>query len=153
MDIIRRNTDYALRAMLNLTGNYGSGAVPTGHIALQEDIAYQLTCKLMQRLQKAKLVKSRMGPTGGFELARKPSEINLLQIIEAIQGPVSLNRCLLSRNSCPRSNKCAITGKLMQLQTNIEDSLEKITLNQLVSAKAGKPKRGPKAGRGKGKIK
>jgi len=41
----------------------------------------------------------------------------------------------------------------MQLQTNIEDSLEKITLNQLVSAKAGKSKQGPKAGRGKGKIK
>jgi Rrf2 family protein len=140
MDIIRRNTDYALRAMINLAGNLQNGPVSTRQIAEDEDISYQLACKLMQILQKKKLVKSSMGPTGGFELARQPSKINLLQIIEVVQGPLRLNRCLLSTDNCPRKPSCPVHKKMKLLQTYIQKSLRNITLSELLKD-GSKPKK------------
>ena len=79
--------------MVNLARNYDIGLVSSRTIALQEKVPYQLACKLMQKLHKAKLIKSAMGPKGGFSLSRKPGKITLLQIIGAVQEPLSLNRC------------------------------------------------------------
>ena len=132
MDILRRNTDYALRAMVNLAGHYGEEPVSTRDISQSEDISYQLTCKLMQKLNNAGLVKSSMGPNGGFVLSRTPTKITLAEIIDVIQGPLSLNRCLLGENVCPRQSSCPITVKLAKLQKNIGDYLQSITLDELL---------------------
>jgi Rrf2 family iron-sulfur cluster assembly transcriptional regulator len=143
MDIIRRNTDYAMRAMVNLAGHYGEDPVSTRDIAQCEDISYQLACKLMQRLNNAGLVKSSMGPNGGFALSRKPVKINLAEIIVAIQGPLSLSRCLLGKNVCPKQSSCPINAKLTKLQKNISDYLQSVTLDELLhhqGVKRGKTK-------------
>ena len=144
MDIIRRNTDYALRAMVNLAGHYGEGPVSTREIAQSEDISYQLACKLMQKLNNAGLVKSIMGPSGGFFLSRTPQKISLAEIIEVIQGPLSLSRCLLGKNVCTKQSRCPISGKLTKLQKNISDYLQGVTLDELLkhqSTKQSKTKR------------
>jgi Rrf2 family protein len=132
MDILRRNTDYALRAMVNLAGHYGEDPVSTRDISQSEDISYQLACKLMQKLNNAGLVKSSMGPNGGFVLSRTPGKINLAEIIDAIQGPLSLSKCLLGENVCKKQNNCPITVKLTKLQKNIGDYLQSITLDELL---------------------
>ncbi len=132
MDILRRNTDYALRAMVKLAGHYGEDPISTREIAECEDISYQLTCKLMQRLNNAGLVQSTMGPNGGFVLSRKPAKINLAEIIGAIQGPLSLSRCLFGENVCKKQNECPIYIKLTKLQNNISEYLQSITLDELL---------------------
>lgn len=131
MDIVRRNTDYAMRAMVHLACNNGDAMVSTRIIAEKEDISYQLACKLMQRLSNAGLVKSSMGPTGGFTLGRAPEKINLLEIIEAVQGPVSVNRCLVKGQGCERQPECPVSGTLEQLQEHIESFLTKTTLEKI----------------------
>ena len=141
MDIVRRNTDYALRAMLNLAGHYGNGTVSAREVARQGGIPYQLACKLLQRLGKAKLIKSSMGPKGGFSLSKEPSKISLLQVIETIQGPVRLNRCLLSMKGCPRQRGCPVKPKLAELQKTIGDYLGSIKLDELVKTSRVKTKR------------
>ncbi|MBN1806759.1 MAG: Rrf2 family transcriptional regulator [Sedimentisphaerales bacterium] len=132
MDILRRNTDYALRAMVNLAGHYGQEPVSTREISRREDISYQLACKLMQRLNNAGLVKSTMGPNGGFVLNRNPKKINLAEIINVIQGPLSLSRCLLGENACPKQKHCPITKKLTKLQKDISDYLQSVTLDEIL---------------------
>jgi Rrf2 family protein len=84
-----------------------------------------------------------MGPSGGFALSRKPAKINLAEIIVAIQGPLSLSRCLLGDNVCPKQNRCPITTKLTKLQKNISDYLQSVTLDELLhhqGTKKGKTK-------------
>ncbi len=140
MDIIRRNTDYALRAMVNLARNFDKGPVSSRTIADQENVPYQLACKLMQKLNNAKLVTSYMGPKGGFGLSREPSKINLLEIIETVQAPISLNRCMLSKQICPQQKHCTVRPRLVELQKYIGNFLSNITLDELVSDRTKKGK-------------
>ena len=97
MNILRQNTDYALRAMANLAGRYGSGSVSTRRISDEEGISYEFTAKIMQNLHAAGLVTSTMGPKGGFSLAKAPDEITLLEVVSALQGEVCVNKCFLQK--------------------------------------------------------
>jgi Rrf2 family protein len=136
MDVVRRNTDYALRAMIYLAEHYSNGTASAKELARQGDIPYQLVCKLLQRLNNAKLVKSSRGARGGFQLNRGPADITVLKVIEVIQGRLRLNRCLLSSNKCPRQKKCPVRVKLAELQKTISSYLGSITLDEL--AKKGR---------------
>jgi Rrf2 family iron-sulfur cluster assembly transcriptional regulator len=131
MDIVRRNTDYALRAMAHLAKNYGGESISTRVISEREDISYQLACKLMQKMNDAGLVTSTMGPKGGFTLSKDPSQINLLEIIQAVQGPLSVNKCLAEQDSCSRQELCPLTGKMKELQDYIVNFLSDATLGDL----------------------
>lgn len=139
-DVVRRNTDYAVRLMVNLAKRYGEGPISTRTAATEERVSYQLACKLMQSLQKAGLLRSAMGPKGGFSLGRKPSEISLRDVIGAIQGPISISRCVLIPKSCTKSTKCSVRDRLADLQKGINDSLAKITLGELVNKPTAKGK-------------
>ena len=132
MDIIRRNTDYALRAAVELAGNYDGGPVNVKQIAGRCRIPYQLSCKLLQRLHKAGIVKSEMGPAGGFTLGRSPSKITVRQVVEAIQGPVRLSKCLVSKSFCGLSRCCPVNSELGRLQDKINKFLNGLTLKNLI---------------------
>lgn len=138
MDILRRNTDYALRLMVNLARRYGDGDASTRALAQAEEVSYQLACKLMQQLHAAGLVESSMGPKGGFRLCREPAEINIREIIEAIQGPLRLNRCLLSRDACPRGDACPVRAKMGELQSQMDEYLGSVALEELVQGRGVK---------------
>jgi Rrf2 family protein len=139
MDILRRNTDYALRLMLGLTRHQEeNGSVSTRLLAEEQDVSYQLACKLMQQLHDARLVSSCMGPKGGFRLGRRPAEINLLEIIEVVQGPLSLNRCLAKGGACSRSKVCPMRGRIGELQGRMGEYLGGITLEELASSQGAK---------------
>ena len=138
MDIIRRNTDYALRAAVELAGRFGGEPVSTKEIADRQQIPYQLACKLMQRLHKAGIVKSTMGPSGGFILCKNPSKITVRRLVEIIQGPVRLNNCKL----CRLCRCCTISPELTRLQGKINEFLDSLTLKQLADTNGkNKPKR------------
>lgn len=142
MDIIRRNTDYALRTAVELAGRFDGEPVSTKEIADRQQIPYQLACKLLQRLHKAGIVKSEMGPSGGFILCKNPSKITVRRLVEIIQGPVRLNNCKL----CRLSRCCNISPELARLQGKINEFLDGLTLRQLADTnglkKSAKSKRG-----------
>jgi len=104
-------------------------------LASDGHFSYQLGCKLLQKLHKAKLVKSSMGPKGGFTLSREPSKITLMQIIKVLQGGVRLNRCLLDGEGCEFESDCKINTKLSCLQLYIDGYLDGITLAEIARAK------------------
>ena len=105
-------------------------------LAEQQHFSYQLACKLLQKLTRAGLVESIMGARGGYLLTRKPAEIDLQEVIEVIQGPLSLSRCLLGADACCKSQSCPIRDKLGELQGQMAKFLGGTTLADLVQAKS-----------------
>ena len=136
MDVLRRNTDYALRMMVNLTSYFNGEFISARQLASEGNFSYQLGCKILQKLHNAKLVKSNMGPKGGFALSRKPSEINLMEIIIALQGGIRLNRCLLGGEGCEFESECEINTKLACLQLYIDGYLGGITLEEILRSQS-----------------
>ena len=131
MDVIRRNTDYALRLIVGLVENFGRPPVSARQLARSQKVSHALARKLLQKLSSAKLVASSMGAGGGFELAKKPEKISLYQVVAAIQGSICLNRCVPDAKSCPKRPACKIRKKLVALQKYIEEYLKNITLDEL----------------------
>ena len=123
--------------MVHLARAYGEGPVSAAAIAEAQQYSYQLACKLLQRLVKAGLVRSCMGINGGYALARAPERIGLMEVIEVIQGPLSLSPCLLGDAACPNRKVCPIRGKLGELQGQMAGFLGGTSLTDLLKAKSG----------------
>jgi len=134
VDLIRRNTDYALRLTAALAAQYDSGKVLSARALSQvHNVPYTLACKLLQKYQQAGFIKSVMGPRGGFALARRPSEITLLELIETIQGNMKVNRCMAGPHICSLREECPLHPKLADLQEEIQRYLRNTTLAELVN--------------------
>jgi len=118
--------------MVNLASHFNGEFISARQLANEGNFSYQLRCKILQKLHNAKLVKSNMGPKGGFALSRKPSEITLMEIIIALQGGIRLNRCLLGGEGCEFEPECEINTKLACLQLYIDGYLGGITLEEIL---------------------
>jgi Rrf2 family protein len=132
MDILRRNTDYALRLMVSLAKHGPDASVSTRMLAEEQEVPYQLACKLMQQLHAARLVESCMGARGGFRLGRGPAEVSLLDVVEVVQGRLSLNRCLLNKSCCPSTATCPVRARMGELQARMDEYLGGVTLADLI---------------------
>ena len=117
MELIRRDTDYALRLAAKMAKEYAGGKALSARAMAQENrVSYPLTCKLLQKMVQAGIVESTMGPKGGFRLAHEPAEIALADIVEAVQGPISVNKCSDAKFGCPMQCECGLHPKMMDLQ-------------------------------------
>jgi len=131
MPIIKRETDYALRALVRLarTGDF----MPVSALAESEDTPGDFLRKIMQALNRAGIVESRQGPFGGYRLARPPARLSLLQVLEAVQGPLVVNECFEAPEICSRSSGCPLRSHLSQLQRNICEQMERMRLSDILN--------------------
>jgi len=86
---IGRSTGYGLLAIAHIAKNRGKNLVMSQDISRQYDIPLEYLLKILQQLVRANLLKSKRGPNGGFALAKSPNKISLVQIIEAVDGPMT----------------------------------------------------------------
>jgi Rrf2 family protein len=107
---ISRKIDYGLRAMIYLASVVPGAIVPFREIARQMDVPEDFLAKILKTLVDAGLVRSARGPHGGYVLARSPSEVSFLDVIEAVEGPVALNTCLDGEDACGHSVLCTMTA-------------------------------------------
>jgi Rrf2 family protein len=135
MPLIHRDTDYAVRVLVRLAVEKGVRSVP--ELAQAEDAPVEFLRKIMQRLQHAGLVRSRRGPFGGYELARNPSGVTLLQVVQAVQGDVLVNQCLGWGGPCPREGTCPLRPRLEEIQQELTGRLSEITLAQIAADAVG----------------
>ncbi|MHC4882311.1 MAG: RrF2 family transcriptional regulator [Planctomycetota bacterium] len=137
MELIRRDTDYAFRLAAQLATAYGEDTALSARVLAEDnDVSYALACKILQKLTHAGIVESVMGPKGGFRLAKKPEKIAFSQLIEAVQGPVTVNKCLMGGFKCPRKGKCPARPKMAELQNKINGYLNGLTLKEFVETGA-----------------
>lgn len=133
---ITKAADYGLRAMYRLGQTPRDQSALIGVIAEEMSIPAQFLHKVMPRLVKAGLVRSRRGARGGYRLAMDPAEISLLNIIEAIDGPVFINRCLVDKDDCALHLECAIRPVFARAQAALRKVLQDQSLADVLKGKA-----------------
>jgi Rrf2 family protein len=104
---ITRRTDYAIRLMLALA-EAGGGPVSVRELAERQQVPYAFARGIQRELVAAGLATTRRGATGGLSLARPASEITLLDVIEAVEGPIALNICTADPDWCQRMGACSV---------------------------------------------
>ncbi len=128
---ISRRTDYGVRVILHLAGLPHGARASTRDIATRQSVPNPFLAKIISQLSLAGLVTTFRGAGGGVALARPASQISLLEVIEALEGPVHLNRCLAHADSCPRHGKCSIHEVLVRAQADLTALLKLTTFEAL----------------------
>lgn len=129
---ISNKVQYATRALLDVAVQKGTELIPLKEIAARQQIPLPYLEQIVSPLSRAGIIKSTRGPRGGIILARPPEQIKLSDIVEAIEGPISLVKCLANSESCLRSGACVSQDVWRDIQSAIDGLLESITLKNLV---------------------
>jgi len=128
---LTRGGEYALRAMAYLA-RCPEGRVCSLHdICQAQEIPESFLAKILQSLAHAGLASSQRGAHGGFALARPAAEISMRDIVEAVDGPIALNPCVLWPNECTRSAECELHKAWMHAQQQLMEILGSIKLSTL----------------------
>jgi len=127
--------DYAVLAMIHMACLPENAVVLRGDIAQAYNIPSSFMAKILRALVRAKLLSSMRGVHGGFSLARPAMEITLLDVVEAIEGPLALTECSGETSNCQWSNECPAHPVWLDVQEKIVEILKANTLEMLVSSR------------------
>lgn len=125
--------EYSVRAMLHLAAKPRGVVVHTNDIAEAWEIPKEFLRKIVQLLSKSGLVHSRRGVGGGIELAKPAEEISLLEVIEASEGKLALNKCLIHSGFCPRDSWCGVHLVWAEAQEKVKEVLRSKTIAELAT--------------------
>lgn len=128
---LTREADYAVRVVLDLAEHGGSRPVRSADIACRKLIPQAFLTKVVQRLARHGYVRTRRGTGGGITLRRDPRAITLRDVVEAIEGPIHLNRCLVRPGACPLARQCAAHPVWRRIQELVIRELEGATIESL----------------------
>ena len=133
---ITRQADYALRAMLYLARLPENQKAATSQIAEVQHIPPSFLAKIVSQLSIAGLIHTSRGARGGVSLARGSLDISVLEVIEAIDGPISLNTCTISQADCPfgTDTNCPLHNIWCNSQDDLVDRLRSSSFSKLVNA-------------------
>ena len=124
---------YAVTAMLDLSLNYGLGAITLADISERQGISLSYLEQLFARLRKQGLVSSSRGPGGGYRLSRSAEDITVLDVISAVDEKVDSTQCE-GRKNCHGDEKCLSHELWQSLSDQIRVYLDGITLAEVVSS-------------------
>ncbi len=108
-------------------------------IAKTRGIPKSFLSKILQRLVRARIVKSFRGVRGGFRLAKKPESISLLEVIEAIEGTLTINRCAFKKGKFRCDDQCDLHPAWTALRRELEDLLASYSIAHLGAARTRPP--------------
>jgi Rrf2 family transcriptional regulator, iron-sulfur cluster assembly transcription factor len=130
---LTRKGDYAIRGIVYLAGMPPDQVCLLSDIAAAVDVPPTFLAKIFQQFSKIGLVKSFRGTGGGFLLGRPPEKITLLEVVEAVEGPIIPNRCVADSADCDRSGFCTVQPVWQRVQEEVRTVLGGISLKDLVS--------------------
>jgi Rrf2 family protein len=129
---ITRQADYAVRAMVHVGRLPLGSRVSTATISEAEKIPLPFLTKVIAHLVRSGLVTTNRGMGGGVSVARSPQQITLLEILEAIEGPILLNRCLQRQGMCEIEHRCPVHDVWAKIQHSLVKQLGSVTVSELV---------------------
>ena len=130
---ITRQADYATRAVLYLARHRNGKRVATSQVAKEQKIPSSFLAKIISQLSIAGVLHTSRGAHGGIALARRPEQITLLQVIEAIDGPIQLNVCVGKEGVCSFEDNCPIQLVWCDAQNELITKLRNTNFAQLIA--------------------
>ncbi len=124
--------------MLDLAFHNGEGPIPLKDIAKREQISEKYLGNLISPLRTARLVRSVRGSQGGYSLAKPIDQISLIDVLQALEGPLSLVECVDDPSSCKASGTCVPRDIWYEITSDLQQSLEAVTLQDMVEKRRGK---------------
>jgi Rrf2 family protein len=128
---LSKKADYGLIAVKHLAMHRGQHACSATEIAEEYGISTMLMAKVLQKLARQRIVSAKHGASGGYLLAKEPSEITALDVISAIDGPLLITSCVTSHGNCGASEKCSVREPLRRVNESILSVLNSVTISQL----------------------
>jgi Rrf2 family protein len=128
---ITRQADYALRAVVFLSRLQENEKAATSLIAAEQKIPPSFLAKIVSQLSIAGLIHTARGARGGVSLAKPADEISVLDVIEAIDGPVFLNECTENSKTCPFLDSCPLRSLWCEARDELTDKLSRATFSRI----------------------
>jgi Rrf2 family protein len=129
---ITRQADYAVRAVLYLARLGQTERAATSQVAKEQHIPPSFLAKIISQLSIAGLLHTSRGARGGVTLAREPKEITLLEVIEAIDGPIMLNECVGETGACTFDEECPLRPVWCEAQNELVARLKNTNFAQMI---------------------
>jgi len=131
---LSKKSDYALIAMKHLaTRPDGGGSSSAREISESYDIPLELLAKVLQRLVRARLLVSVQGTRGGYRLGRSAQLISVADVIQAVDGPVTMTACSEDDHNCDQFTKCSIRDPLWKIKNRILESLNTVSVAEMAA--------------------
>jgi len=130
---LSKKADYALIAMKHLAQHSGTPSTSAREIAEQYDIPIELMAKILQRLVRTGLLVSTQGTRGGYALNRPSPLISIADVIQAIDGPLTVTACSTEKVDCEQYGKCSIRDPLWQIKERIVEALGTVTIAEMAN--------------------
>ena len=131
---LSKKSDYALISMKHLAMRPDGGASSSAReISESYDIPLELLAKVLQRLVRARLLVSVQGTRGGYRLARHASAISVADVIQAVDGPVTVTACSEDDHNCDQFTKCSIRDPLWKIKNRILDALNTVSVAEMAA--------------------
>ena len=128
---LSKKADYALMAMKHLALQADRGSASAREIAQHYEIPVELLAKVLQRLVRRGLLASHQGTRGGYQLARAASVISIADVIEAIDGPLTMTACSSDDHRCDQFSSCSVRDPLWRIKDRIVTALATCTVADL----------------------
>ena len=129
---ITRQADYALRAVKYLAHLAPNEKAATSAIAAEQRIPPSFLAKIISQLSIAGLIHTARGARGGVFLSRSAADISILDVVEAIDGPITMNECTTNPNTCSFSSDCVLHDIWCSTRTELMTKLKKTTFAQII---------------------
>lgn len=130
---LTRKGEYAIRGVVYLAQLPQGKVALISEIAAAVDVPQMFLAKILQSFAKIGIVNSFRGAGGGFMLGRPASQITLREVVEAVEGPIMPNRCLLGSGVCERDATCGVHPVWRQVQQRVVDVLDGVTIEDLAT--------------------
>jgi Rrf2 family protein len=128
---LSKKADYALMALKHLATRTDVMSASAREIAEAYDIPVELMAKVLQRLARRGLLVSHQGTHGGYRLAKAPSAISVADIIQAIDGPLTVTACSTEAENCGQYSKCSVRDPLWRIKDRILSALATCSLQEV----------------------
>ncbi len=133
---LTRKGEYAIRGIIYLAQQPPGKMALISEIAEAAEVPQTFLAKIFQSFAKLGIVNSFRGTGGGFTLGRPASRITLREVVEAVEGPIMPNRCLMDNGSCDRGIECLVHPVWRKVQSQVVQILESVTIEELAKKKS-----------------